>query len=472
VRAPRGTLLGVGVAALLVVVLLLVFGRVVPTYDALYAIAWGRELAHGETPQYFAPFTPAAHPGMNLLGALTRPLAPGGAILAFELFGLASLVALALGLFRFGEAVGGRWVGLAGALILLTRPETLGFGLGAAVDAPTAALVVWAAVLEARRPRRGTAVLVLLALAGLLRPEPWLLAGAYALWCILGLRPRSLAGAARLLALAAVGPAVWLLADWVVTGDPLSRFHTLAPAVGERTIGESSTTGLSAVPHVLSHDLGGWLGPVVLVLAAAGCVAALVLERRRTAPAFAAVVLLLLSFAASGATRAPLEQRYLFPAVALLCGFAAIALVLAPQRLAPARARVLIGLGVLALLAGFALREAGRLRDTRDRLATETRYSRGLERIAADGRETILRAPRVYAGNSGIMPLLAVRTGRRPERFIPIPTPGTGLGPGDAAIIPVTAGAARFLTHSAGRPLQPQGSRVVARTRDWLLVTR
>jgi hypothetical protein len=36
------------------------------------------------------------------------------------------------------------------------------------------AFVVWAAVLEARRPRRGTAVLVLLGLAGLLRPEAWL----------------------------------------------------------------------------------------------------------------------------------------------------------------------------------------------------------------------------------------------------------------------------------------------------------
>ena len=40
------------------------------------------------------------------------------------------------------------------------------------------------AALEAERPRRGTVVFALLACAGLMRPEAWLLSGLYWLWCI------------------------------------------------------------------------------------------------------------------------------------------------------------------------------------------------------------------------------------------------------------------------------------------------
>ena len=47
--------------------------------------------------------------------------------------------------------------------------------LTANVDVPFLALVLAAATLEAARPRRGLPVLALLAVAGLLRPEAWLL---------------------------------------------------------------------------------------------------------------------------------------------------------------------------------------------------------------------------------------------------------------------------------------------------------
>ena len=62
----------------------------------------------------------------------------------------------------------------------------LNFGIRGYVDLPTIALVVWAAVLEARSPRRGAPVMVLLVLAGLLRPEIWLFAAVYWLWCFRG----------------------------------------------------------------------------------------------------------------------------------------------------------------------------------------------------------------------------------------------------------------------------------------------
>jgi hypothetical protein len=457
-------------------VLVLVFGRIVPNYDDLYAIAWGRELAHGDTPQYFAAFTPAAHPGMNLLGVIASPLGPGGALVVFELLGLVSLGALAVGLFRLGEAVGSRAAGIAAALILITRPVTLAYGLKSFVDAPTAALVVWAAVLEARTARRGPAVLVLLAIAGLLRPECWLLAAAYAIWCASGLRSRTAASLARLLALAATGPALWLASDWIVTGDLLSRFRAVEPTGRSVSVGTSGgRTGLAEVPRALAHDLGNWFGPIPLALVAISCVACIALLPRRTAPPLAAIALAILTFAAAGAAGASLEQRYLFPAVALLAFVAGIGLVLAPQRLGPLRgwAGIVIALGAAAVVGGFALRDAGQIGDVHDQLAAETRFSRGLEQLAARGRSTLRSANHVYTGNPGITPLLAVRAERRPESFTPAPPPAGGLVAGDAAVVPLTAAAATYLAHSAVglvAPPPPAGAHVVARTSDWLLV--
>ena len=51
--------------------------------------------------------------------------------------------------------------------------------LTANIDVPFLALVLAAAAMEARRPRRGWPVLAALAVAGLLRPEAWLLGLAY-----------------------------------------------------------------------------------------------------------------------------------------------------------------------------------------------------------------------------------------------------------------------------------------------------
>ena len=51
------------------------------------------------------------------------------------------------------------------------------------LDISYIALIVWAVVLEVERPRRGTVVFLTLAAAGLLRPDAWVLSGAYWLWC-------------------------------------------------------------------------------------------------------------------------------------------------------------------------------------------------------------------------------------------------------------------------------------------------
>ena len=89
------------------------------------------------------------------------------------------------------------------------------------IDIPYLAVVVWAAVIELRAPRRHpVVVLAMLAAAGLMRPEAWVLAGLYWLWIVLRAdvtwRQRFIYAA-----LAAVGPLVWAGVDFAVTGDPL-----------------------------------------------------------------------------------------------------------------------------------------------------------------------------------------------------------------------------------------------------------
>ena len=62
----------------------------------------------------------------------------------------------------------------------------------------------------------------MLALAGMLRPEAWLLTGLYFLWMAW---PATWPQRFRYAALAAIGPLVWAGTDWIVTGDPLFSLH-------------------------------------------------------------------------------------------------------------------------------------------------------------------------------------------------------------------------------------------------------
>ena len=84
--------------------------------------------------------------------------------------------------YRLGAELFSPAVGVVTALVVLTRPALERDALLGYQDTPFAVLIVWAVLLEARRPKRGVPVLVLLAVAGLMRPEAWALAGLYALY--------------------------------------------------------------------------------------------------------------------------------------------------------------------------------------------------------------------------------------------------------------------------------------------------
>ncbi len=72
----------------------------------------------------------------------------------------------------------------------------LSYGVRAYVDVPYVLLVLSALLVESRRRRAGAPVLVLLALAGLLRPEAWAFSGLYWLYLAATCAPRRLADAA------------------------------------------------------------------------------------------------------------------------------------------------------------------------------------------------------------------------------------------------------------------------------------
>jgi hypothetical protein len=181
------------------------------------------------------------------------------------------------------------------------------------------ALVVWAAVLEADRPRRGVPVLITLALAGMLRPEAWVLAGLYWLW----LFPRSTwRERIRDAALAAIGPVVWMLTDLIVTGDPL--FSLLYTSASAEDLGRQRTLG--ELPSAVPEFFTAIVKLPVMAAAVAGLGIAIAFTPRRTAMPLALLVSGVFTFVLIGAAGASVLERYLAVAAVALLVFAAVAI--------------------------------------------------------------------------------------------------------------------------------------------------
>src|SRR3954451_12464894 len=244
-----------------VAILLLLFPVGFPNYDTIYALVWGRELAHGVSPDYGSALPPTPHPLTDLIGLVTTPLGDG-AITVTMTIAYASLGLIGYFVYRLGSLWFDRWIGAVAAAVVLTRAPYLSNGLRAYIDLPYIALCLGALLLEAKRPRAGWPVLALLVPAGLLRPEAWLFAGVYWLYLTLSVersnrpvggrggaatargpeyphgeanrpilssfgwevgwrRERSARELGWLALLAAAGPVLWVLFDAVTTGDPL-----------------------------------------------------------------------------------------------------------------------------------------------------------------------------------------------------------------------------------------------------------
>jgi hypothetical protein len=289
-----------------------------PNYDSYYSLLWGQEILDLTKPGFEGFRVPTEHPLAIAAGAVLSLFGEVGDRLWIALI-FASFLCLIWGVYRLGQVAFTPLVGGIAAVLVLTRFD---FGFLAArgyIDIPYMALVMWAAVLEARRPRRGTAVLVLLALAGMLRPEAWVLAGLYWLWVAWRATWRQRAIYA---ALAALGPLVWTLVDFVVTGDPL--FSLLYTSGSAEDLGRQRS--LAELPTAIPGFLNLIVKLPAALAAGGGLLLALALSPRRAAVPLALFVSGVGTFVLIGVAGASVIERYLAIAAVALLVFAGVLL--------------------------------------------------------------------------------------------------------------------------------------------------
>jgi hypothetical protein len=322
-RVPKGArnwLTPAAWVAAITAALLLIFPTGFPNYDTIYALVWGRELAHGLSPDYGAALPPTPHPLADLLGLITTPIGDG-AITVTMIVAYVSLALCGYLVYRLGAIWFDRWIGIAAAAIVLTRAPYLSNGLRAYVDLPYIALCLGALTIEAKRPRSGWPVLTLLALAGLLRPEAWGFSIAYWLWLAWN-KDRSRVELGWLAALALAAPIVWILFDAITTGEPLYSL------TGTQSTVETLDRRTGPVDVVLygPRALGEVLQWPGMIGALAGVVLGYLYLRRRSILGIAAALLALLAFAFLGAAGLAIIARYTMLAAAILAIFVAVAL--------------------------------------------------------------------------------------------------------------------------------------------------
>jgi hypothetical protein len=313
--------------------LLLVFPYGFPNYDTIYALVWGRELAHLESPDYGAALPPTPHPLTDLMGLVATPLGDG-AITVTMIVAYLSLALIGFFVYRLGAIWFDRWIGAVAAAIVLTRAPFLSNGLRAYIDLPYIALCLGALLIEAKRPRAGWPVLALLALAGLLRPEAWLFAVVYWLYLAAprltgreyasmeGNRPIDRRELVWLGVLALAGPLLWVLFDLITTGSPTYSW------TGTRETVETLERQTGPVDLVLygPRRLGEVLQWPGMVGAFGGVALGLAFLRRRSVLGAAAAALALGAFALLACSGLAILPRYTMLTASILAIFAALGL--------------------------------------------------------------------------------------------------------------------------------------------------
>src|SRR6202035_4826958 len=279
------------------------------------------QLSRGEVPEYGLPVAPTPHPLVEALGVLLAPL--GASASTAIVVALSFLVLSACGwvIYRLGSEWFGRAAGALAAVILLTRVPLLSYGVRAYVDLPYLLLVLSALLVETRHRRAGAPVLVLLGLAGLLRPEAWAFSGLYWIYLVVASMrsypARTRGELAWLALLAAAAPAMWVLSDLLVTGNAMwsltNTKHTAA------TLGRPS--GIGDVPQYIPRRIGEVLRPAVLAGGALGGVLSLAWLREKARLGAIAGVTAVVVFAVMAAFGLPIDTRYAFLAGAILCLF-------------------------------------------------------------------------------------------------------------------------------------------------------
>jgi hypothetical protein len=315
-----------------------------PTYDPWAWIVFGKELV--------VPgpgFSTVASTGWKPLAVLfTAPLALAGSAapsLWLVVVRFAGLAALTLA-FRLGARAGGTIAGTIAAIALLASSDWLRYLLAGNVEPLVVALMLGAIELHLRGHR--DAAFLLGALAGLARPEVWLLVGVYAAYVSLSERrwwP---------LALGVPGMfALWIVPDWLGSGDLLHTFHLARISAEPRSLQGTSEPALELLRGA------GTIAPAPVWIGALCGLAFGWRMRDRTvaALAFVAVAWALTTVAAT-ALGYPAVPRYLVVPVAICCVLAGIGVVAVVRLASRPRGRAVLAAALVAMSAPFAVSRA------------------------------------------------------------------------------------------------------------------
>jgi hypothetical protein len=288
-----------------------------PIYDTQYYLLWGRELASGQLPSFGAFDGPTEHP-LGVAWGVIMSIFGGGEQRIAVLCAVASFMLLVWGVYRLTRTAFTPIVAATAVALLMTRFNFMFLAARGYIDLAYCAAIVWAAAFEIERPRRGALVLWVLLAAELIRPDAWLLAGLYWLWCL----PRaSLRQLLRWAAIVAAGPLLWIVLDWVVTGNPM---HSLT-STQNTAVALGRTVALSQLPGTLMHYLIVLTKSAVVAGAIGGIVLSAWLVPRRMAAPVAVLFIGIGTFVLlAGAGLSVIDRYLLMPAVMILifCAFA------------------------------------------------------------------------------------------------------------------------------------------------------
>ena len=366
-------------------VLWLIYKPSYVNFDARYALLWARDIVHGHTPDYTGAFAPTPHP---LQMVVSFPVLLAGKAAGAKL--MVGLTLLAFGfltwfIYRLGAELWNPAAGILAAVVVATRPTFDRFALIGYQDLAFAALVAYALLLETRKPKRGAPVLVTLAVAGLLRPDAWLLSLLYLAYLWRGIEDTS--KRAQLTALALTAPILWVAQDWIITGQPLHSLQgtkTLAGEVDRRR------------PPLTIPKRTAWYYKLVLLWPLAfgvplGLLFAWLNARKRFAPLVAAAVALTVWTVITSIVGLSLIQRYLVTPGALLAVVYGLG-VFGWMRLRPGRHRQLwtvAGVLALALSVAYIPAQVNKLRSIKSTMASEARNYADLKLV---GQSPAVRA--------------------------------------------------------------------------------
>jgi MFS family permease len=373
-------------------------------YDTLYSLVWGQQLERGHTPIYDVPVAPTPHPLAEIVGFLLAPLGVSATLWIVLAIAYLALAALPYFVYRLGAAWFSRPVGLAAAALII----------------PYTVLVLAALLIETRRRRAGWPVLVLLDLAGLLRPEAWLFAGVYWLYLVPRRTRRELAWLAALVAAPALA---WVLSDLAITGNALwSLSHTRTTATQLHR-----PTGLLKFPYTGARRLGEVLGPDGLIAAAIGGVLSVWLLRSRSWLGLIAGIVAFVAFAIVASSGLPIDDRYTFVPVALLAIFGGAGLFgwqLLPREHPRRRLWGCASIAIVIAIVGFAAWNVHRIRQTFDStvpreqgLSAQLRIQNDLVALVKRGSIS-LRCGLIGVPYHTPVPLLALRLDTSPANIV------------------------------------------------------